>query len=160
MDDLNRCRAAADGSFFQHAGAYKTVQLLIVDDFLTTPISTRNAVDLLEIMEAREGRAATLIASQLEPNEWYLIIEGELMADSTLNRIATGRATSTSMGRTYESASQSTGCRSGTVRVYQRYRRLPTGGTIRADSHYQIGLLLIRAATSGCRNCHWVSDIP
>ncbi len=29
-----------------------------------------------EIMEAREGRAATLIASQLEPNEWYLRIEG------------------------------------------------------------------------------------
>ena len=31
-----------------------------------------------------------LIASQLEPNEWYLRIEGELMADSILNRIATG----------------------------------------------------------------------
>ena len=47
-------------------------------------------MDLFEIMEAREGRAATLIASQLEPNEWYLRIEGELMADSILNRIATG----------------------------------------------------------------------
>ena len=41
-------------------------------------------------MEAREGRCATAIASQLEPNEWYLRIEGELMADSILNRIATG----------------------------------------------------------------------
>ena len=41
-------------------------------------------------MEAREGRAATLIASQLEPNEWYLRIEGELMADSILNRVVTG----------------------------------------------------------------------
>ena len=70
--------------------AYKTVQLLIVDDFMTTPIATQNAVDLFEIMEAREGRAATLIASQLEPNEWYLRIEGELMADSILNRVATG----------------------------------------------------------------------
>ena len=70
--------------------AYKTVQLLIVDDFMTTPVTTQNAVDLFEIMEAREGRAATLIASQLEPNEWYLRIEGELMADSILNRVATG----------------------------------------------------------------------
>ena len=40
-------------------------------------------------MEAREGRQATLIASQLESEEWYLRIEGELMADSILNRIAT-----------------------------------------------------------------------
>ena len=68
---------------------YKTVPFLIVDDFLTTPVATQNAVDLFEIMEARENRRATLIASQLEPNEWYLRIEGELMADSILNRIAT-----------------------------------------------------------------------
>lgn len=90
MDDLERCRAAGDGSYYQHMDLYKSVQLLIVDDFMTTPITTRNAVDLFEIMEAREGRAATLIASQLEPNEWYLRIEGELMADSILNRVATG----------------------------------------------------------------------
>ena len=60
------------------------------NDFMTTPITTQNAVDLFEIMEARENLCATLIASQLEPNEWYLRIEGELMADSILNRIATG----------------------------------------------------------------------
>ena len=28
------------------------------------------------------------MASQLEPQEWYLRIEGELVADSTLHRIA------------------------------------------------------------------------
>ena len=38
---------------------------------MTTPISTQNSVDLFEIMEAREGRRATVFASQLEPNEWY-----------------------------------------------------------------------------------------
>lgn len=32
----------------------------------------------------------TVALTQLEPNEWYLRIEGELMADSILNRIATG----------------------------------------------------------------------
>ena len=54
------------------------------------PAIYRLSQTLFEIMEAREGRAATLIASQLEPNEWYLRIEGELMADSILNRVATG----------------------------------------------------------------------
>lgn len=32
------------------------------------------------------GTGATLIASQLEPHEWHLRIEGELMADSILDR--------------------------------------------------------------------------
>ena len=89
-EDLNRARAAADGSYYELMDELKTVPLLIVDDFMTTPITTQNAVDLFEIMEARENLCATLIASQLEPNEWYLRIEGELMADSILNRIATG----------------------------------------------------------------------
>jgi DNA replication protein DnaC len=88
-NELNQARIAADGSYYQRIEAYKTVRMLIVDDFLTTPITTENAIDLFEIMEARDGRAATLIASQLEPDEWYLRINGELMADSILNRIAT-----------------------------------------------------------------------
>lgn len=89
-EDLNRARAAADGSYYELMDELKTVPPLIVDDFMTTPITTQKAVDLFETMEARENLCATLIASQLEPNEWYLRIEGELMADSILNRIATG----------------------------------------------------------------------
>ena len=85
-DELNR----GDLSYYQRMDGFKSVQLLILDDFMTTPIATQNAVELFEIMEAREGRRATVVASQLEPNEWYLRIEGELMADSILNRIATG----------------------------------------------------------------------
>lgn len=57
---------------------------------MTTPISTQNSVDPFEIMAAREGRHATVIASQLKPNEWYLRIESELIAASILNPVATG----------------------------------------------------------------------
>jgi len=89
LDDLGRCRAAADGSIYEHMDYYKNVDLLIVDDFLTTPITTQASFDVFEIMEARDGRCATLIASQLEPNEWYLRFDSELVADSTINRIAT-----------------------------------------------------------------------
>ena len=52
--ELNRARAHADGSYFEKMDRLKTVKLLIVDDFMTTPISTQDAVDLFEIMEARE----------------------------------------------------------------------------------------------------------
>lgn len=88
-DDLNRARVEGGSSYYEKMDYYKHVELLILDDFMTTPIRTDNVVDLFEIIEARERRAATLLASQLEPNEWYLRIEGELMADSILNRIAT-----------------------------------------------------------------------
>ena len=48
-------------------------------------MQTENSVDLL----AQEGRRATLIASQLELDEWYLLrIEGRLIADSILGRVA------------------------------------------------------------------------
>ena len=89
FDDLARCRSAADGSLFGRMDYNKRVDLLILDDFLTTPTDVQGAIDLFEIIESRESRAVTLVASQLEPNEWYLRIEGELMADSILNRIAT-----------------------------------------------------------------------
>lgn len=90
FDELDRARVIGDGSYYQRMDALKSVQLLMLDDFMTTPIATQSAVELFEVMESREGRKATIIASQLEPNEWHLRIEGELMADSILNRIATG----------------------------------------------------------------------
>ena len=90
FDELDRARVIGDGSYYQRMDALKSVQLLILDDFMTTPIATQSAVELLEVTGSREGRKATIVASQLEPNEWHLRIEGELMADSILNRIATG----------------------------------------------------------------------
>lgn len=89
FDELNQARLAKDSSIYTKMSRFKNVQFLIIDDFMTTPIKTQGAMDLFEIMEAREGRRATLVASQLEPEEWYLRIEGELIADSILNRIAT-----------------------------------------------------------------------
>lgn len=63
-DDLNWARAAKDGSYFEKMDAYKSVALLLVDDFMTTPISTQNSSDLFEIMEgARAGRATVIACS-------------------------------------------------------------------------------------------------
>ena len=60
----------------------------MLDDFFTTPTENPlNAVDLFEMLEAREGRGSTLVASRLEPDQWYLGINSELCADSILNRV-------------------------------------------------------------------------
>ena len=86
-----KARDAEDGSYYyEKMDKLKTVGVLIIDDFMTTPLKTLNVIDVFEIMEAREGRAPTIVASQLEPDEWYLRIDGELMADSILSRISTG----------------------------------------------------------------------
>ncbi len=79
-------RWIARGITLKYIDTYKTVRPLIIDNFKTAPVATQNIIDLFEIMEAREGRAATLRAFQLEPNEWYLRIEGKLMANSIPNQ--------------------------------------------------------------------------
>ena len=80
--------ARTEGRVYDALDRFSGPDLLILDDFFTTPIENPlNAVDLFEILEAREGRGSTLIASQLEPDQWYLRINSELCADSILNRV-------------------------------------------------------------------------
>lgn len=80
--------ARSEGELYPAIDRLAKVDLLIIDDFFTTPVEDgRNIVDLFEILEAREGRGSTMIASQLEPDQWYLRINEDLCADSILNRI-------------------------------------------------------------------------
>ena len=79
--------ARSEGRVYDALDRFSKPDLLILDDFFTTPIENPlNAVDLFEILEAREGRGSTMFASQLEPDQWYLRINSELCADSILNR--------------------------------------------------------------------------
>ena len=39
-ESLDRARAVADGSYYELIGTYKVVPLLIIGDFMTTPIGT------------------------------------------------------------------------------------------------------------------------
>lgn len=79
--------ARVNGDYYKVMDALSDVDLLILDDFFTTPVSERGIVDLFEIMESREGSGSTIIASQVDPSEWYLRIDAEVIADSILNRI-------------------------------------------------------------------------
>lgn len=79
--------ARSEGRVYDALDHFAKPDLLILDDFFTTPIENPlNAVDLFEILEAREGRGSTMFASQLEPDQWYLRINSELCADSILSR--------------------------------------------------------------------------
>ena len=85
---LSRARLAKGGAHLRLTGRLRSIRPPIIDDLPTTPMETASSVDPFEIPGAREGRRATMIASQPEPNEWYLRTGGELIADPILGRVA------------------------------------------------------------------------
>lgn len=64
--------------------------LLVLDGFLTTPISGETANELFNLLAAREGRGSTMITSQFEPDEWYDSMPDRVVAESLLNRLVGG----------------------------------------------------------------------
>lgn len=61
--------------------------LLILDDFGIQPFDQQSRASLLEIIEDRHGKHATIITSQLPVKQWYEIIGEKTVADAILDRI-------------------------------------------------------------------------
>ena len=79
--------ARGDG---RHARLLKTlarVQLLILDDWGLAPLAPEQRRDLLEIMDDRHGRAATIVTSQLPVDAWHATIGDPTLADAILDRL-------------------------------------------------------------------------
>jgi DNA replication protein DnaC len=63
------------------------VQLLILDDFGLSPLDQNTRLALLQILEDRYGRKATLVASQLPVAQWHDFIGDPTLADAILDRL-------------------------------------------------------------------------
>jgi len=63
------------------------VRLLILDDWGLEPLGREQRRDLLEIVEERYGRGATLITSQIPVERWHDLIGDPTLADAILDRI-------------------------------------------------------------------------
>lgn len=79
-----------DPKRLQFVNQITTTDLLVLDDFLTTPISPDTANMLFNILSAREGRGSTLVTSQFNPEEWYTSMTDKVVAESLLNRLVGG----------------------------------------------------------------------
>jgi len=91
MDDLARqlVIARTDGIAHQTLlNQLSSVELLIIDDFLTVGIDPDAASDLFSILANREHRLPTLIASQSGPDYWAKALPDRVAADSIVNRLA------------------------------------------------------------------------
>lgn len=79
--------ARADGSHLRLMQKYARNKLLIVDDFLITPLAEAARVDFLELIEDRCGSGATVITSQCPTKEWHPNIGDPTIADAICDRL-------------------------------------------------------------------------
>lgn len=87
LDELSLAKLAADGSYRKCIKKYKKVDLLILDEWLLTELSTDEAAILLEIAEARHKIASTIFCSQIDPSGWHTKLGNETIAEAILDRI-------------------------------------------------------------------------
>lgn len=66
------------------------VDVLVLDDFLTTPIDAATAHQIFNILAAREHTGSTIVTSQFTPKDWYASIPDAVIAESILNRLVVG----------------------------------------------------------------------
>ena len=76
-----------DGRFPRLFRALTKVNLLILDDWGPERLSASQRRDLMEIIEERHGRSATLITSQRPVEAWHEVIGEPTYADAILDRI-------------------------------------------------------------------------
>ena len=91
MDDLARQLVIARGNGIAHQkllNELSSIDLLIIDDFLTVGIDSDAASDLFAVMANREHRLPTMIASQTGPAHWVAELPDRVAADSIVNRLA------------------------------------------------------------------------
>jgi DNA replication protein DnaC len=76
-----------DGSYARVLARLAKLDLLAVDDWLLAALTDAERRDLLEVIEDRSERAATLIASQLPPTAWHAAIGEPSVADAICDRL-------------------------------------------------------------------------
>lgn len=77
----------ADGSYMKEINKIEKQDLLLLDDFGMQPLDNNNRMMLLEIIEDRHDRKATIISSQLPSSKWYDAIGESTIADAILDRL-------------------------------------------------------------------------
>lgn len=79
--------ARADGSYPKLMDRLQKTELVVLDDYGLTPLSHNERRDLLEVIEDRTGRRATLVTSQLPFEHWHDIVGDATFADAILDRL-------------------------------------------------------------------------
>lgn len=76
-----------EGSYNRLYKKITECKLLILDDFGLAPLDYSTKLSLLQIIEDRHERLATIIVSQLPLAQWYDYINEPTLADAILDRL-------------------------------------------------------------------------
>ncbi len=85
LDELSVARG--EGIFQKVMHGYKKIDLLILDEWLLSPLTNSESRDLLEIVETRYSRCSTIFSSQFNPAGWQERIGEGPLAEAILDRI-------------------------------------------------------------------------
>ena len=76
-----------DGSYLKELKKLESIDLLILDDFGLQSLDTVMREALLNIVQDRHGKKASIIVSQIPVNKWYDLIGEATIADAILDRL-------------------------------------------------------------------------
>jgi len=79
--------AHADGSYPKRLAQLGRVEVLVLDDWGLAPLSAAEGRELLEIIDDRTQRRATVVASQLPLEHWHGVVADPSVADAILDRL-------------------------------------------------------------------------
>lgn len=79
--------ARHDGRYHKLMNQVTKCEVLVLDDLLISPLSTEEQKELLEIVEERYERKATVVTSQLPVKAWHGTMQDPTLADAILDRL-------------------------------------------------------------------------
>ena len=79
--------ARGDGRYPKLMASLAKTDLLVLDDWGLAVLSDENRRDVLELLEDRHGRRATLVNSQLPVEHWHAALGDPTLADAILDRL-------------------------------------------------------------------------
>jgi DNA replication protein DnaC len=85
VEDLAVARVS--GAYTSALARLSRIDVLILDDFLLAPMKDTERRDLLEVLEDRYERAATIITSQLSSKTWHAALGDPTIADAICDRL-------------------------------------------------------------------------
>jgi DNA replication protein DnaC len=85
LEELALARAA--GEYSSLLGRLSRIDVLVLDDFLLTPMSDVERRDLLEVIEDRYDRTSTVITTQMPTKTWHEALNDPTIADAICDRL-------------------------------------------------------------------------
>lgn len=79
--------ARVDGRLPRMLASWARLDVLVIDDLGMQPLSNQQAADLLEVVEDRYKRRATIVTSQLPVKQWHESLADDTIADAIMDRL-------------------------------------------------------------------------